>query len=474
MSFKRSRLFFMYLGIIICILCITSSSLQAELPDFTDLAENTGPAVVNISTVKTVQTSKRMKKFFNPFQERKSPFNDFFEKFFPDMPEKRKKNSLGSGFIISEDGYIVTNAHVIRGADKIKVNLQGENDASYSAEVVGKDGETDLALLKIDVDRELQVLEFGNSDQIKVGEWVLAIGNPFGLDHTVTAGIISAKGRVIGAGPYDNFIQTDASINPGNSGGPLLNLQGKVVGINSAIVARGENIGFAIPSNMAEDVIKQLKKYQEVKRGWLGVSIQDADQNTAKALNLPDAKGALVSSVRKGEPADEAGIEVGDVIVSVQGHSIKDADELTRVIGDMSPGQEVKITLWRNGEAKKVTVELGLRDLDRQAAKEEEERESSDKLLLGMKVRKLTEKEARSLNLNTAKGLVVLGIKQGSPASEANIQRGDVILRANKRPVGSNEELKQVIEQAEDKKVIMLFINRKGQNLFTTISWGEE
>ena len=473
MQFKRLKFFCMCTVTLILALCLGSANSWAELPDFTELAEDSGSAVVNISTVKTVKTSKRLKKFFNPFQERKSPFNDFFEKFFPDMPEKRKKNALGSGFIISKDGYIVTNAHVISGADKIKANLQGENDDSYTAEVVGKDEETDLALLKIDVDRDLPVLEFGNSDEIEVGEWVLAIGNPFGLDHTVTAGIISAKGRVIGAGPYDNFIQTDASINPGNSGGPLLNLQGEVVGINSAIVARGENIGFAIPSNMAEDVIRQLKKYQEVKRGWLGVSIQDVDQDTAKALNLPEAKGALVSSVRPGEPADEAGIQVGDVIVSVQGNSIEDAGELTRAIGDMSPGQEVEITIRRNGKVKKLTVELGLRDLDRQAAKEEQQ-ESSDKLLLGMKVRKLNEKEARSLEMATAKGLVVLGIKQGSPAAKANIQRGDVILRANKHTVNSRNELKQIIEQAEDKKVLMLFINRKGQNLFTTISWDDE
>ena len=474
MRLLKARLFFVYVWIMICIFSLGSVDLWAkELPDFTELAEDSGSAVVNISTVKTVKTSKRLKKFFSPFQGRESPFNDFFENFFPDMPEKRKKNSLGSGFIISEDGYIVTNAHVIRGADEIKVNLQGENDESYSARVVGKDGETDLALLKIDVERELQVLEFGNSDQIQVGEWVLAIGNPFGLDHTVTAGIISAKGRVIGAGPYDNFIQTDASINPGNSGGPLLNMQGKVVGINSAIVARGENIGFAIPSNMAEDVIKQLKKYQEVKRGWLGVSIQDVDQNTAKALDLPKSKGALVASVRPGEPADKAGIQVGDVIISVQGNSISDADELTRVIGEMSPGQEISISLWRNGKIKKVTVKLGLRDLDKQAAKDKEE-ESAKKMLLGMQVRELTEKEARSLNLNTANGLVVLGIKQGSPAAKGNIQRGDVILRANHRAVASREELKQIIEKAQDKQVLMLFINRRGQNLFTTISWGED
>ncbi len=250
-------------------------------------------------------------------------------------------------------------------------------------------------------------------------------------------------------------------------------MQGKVVGINSAIVARGENIGFAIPSNMAEDVIKQLKKYQEVKRGWLGVSIQDVDQNTAKALDLPKSKGALVASVRPGEPADKAGIQVGDVIISVQGNSISDADELTRVIGEMSPGQEINISLWRNGKIKKVTVKLGLRDLDKQAAKDKEE-ESAKKMLLGMQVRELTEKEARSLNLNTANGLVVLGIKQGSPAAKGNIQRGDVILRANHRAVASREELKQIIEKAQDKQVLMLFINRRGQNLFTTISWGED
>lgn len=452
-------------GIFVC------TNLNAQLPDLTDLAKEAGPAVVNISTVKTVKTSERLRKFFSPFKDHRSPFGDFFEKFFPDIPAKRKQHALGSGFIISEDGYVVTNAHVISKADKIEVNLQGSGTQSYKAKLVGKDRETDLALLKIDVEKDLPVLEFGDSQELEVGEWVLAIGNPFGLDHTVTSGIISAKGRVIGAGPYDNFLQTDASINPGNSGGPLLNLQGKVIGINSAIVAQGENIGFAIPSNMAKEVIKQLKKYHDVKRGWLGITIQDVDKNTAKALDLPEPKGALVASVKPGDPADKAGIQVGDVIYSVEGNPVEGANELTRMIGGMAPAREIEITLWRNREKKEVDVKLGIRDL--QKAQKRQKQESSERRLLGMQVRQLSDKEARSLNISPHKGLVILDIKTASPADEANLRRGDVILRANGQPVSSRRQLKKQIQEASQKKVLMLFINRQGRNMFTTISWEE-
>jgi len=467
MHFRKVRICFINLLALSIVFLLTSTDLGAEMNNFSDLAKKAGPAVVNISTVKTVSASKRLRKFFSPFQERRSPFDDFFERFFPQMPKKRKKHSLGSGFIISEDGYIVTNAHVISEADKIKVDLKGENNDIYTAKVVGTDKQTDLALLKIDVDRKLPSLDFGNSKQMEVGEWVVAIGNPFGLDHTVTSGIISAKGRVIGAGPYDNFIQTDASINPGNSGGPLLNMQGRVVGINTAIVAQGENIGFAIPSDMAKDVISQLKKYKKVKRGWLGVVIQDVDKDTARALNLPEAKGALVASVKPGDPADKVGIESGDVIFSVEENSIENTNELTRVIGSFPPGRKVNLKLWRNGEVKEFTVKLGSRNM--QLA--EKGGEAPSERTLGMQLRKLTPREARALNMDTARGLVVLDIKQGSPAAKANLRRGDVILRANKQPVNSREKLKKIIENVQDKTVIMLLINRDGQNLFTTISW---
>ncbi len=444
----------------------------AELPEFTDLSKKAGPAVVNISTVKVVETSKKLKKFFGPFHRDDMPFDDFFKEFFGDIPQKRKAHSLGSGFILSEDGYIVTNNHVIKEAEEIKVVLQG-GEESYPAEVVGKDQETDLALLKIDADKDLPVLKFGNSNDMEIGQWVVAIGNPFGLDHTVTAGIISAKGRVIGAGPYDNFLQTDASINPGNSGGPLLNMDGEVIGINTAIVASGQGIGFAIPSNLAKDVIKQIKEYGQVKRGWLGVTIQDIDSNTAKALGLPEPKGALVASVRAGEPAAKAGIKVGDVILSVAGQEIDDAGDLTRTIGQLSPGKTVSIEVWRKGDLKEIQVTLGERSS--QIAQAQGKEQQSEAGLLGMELRPVGEQEAESLGLSSTKGLLVVDVKEMSKAAEANMRRGDVILEANGESVNSLADFKRIISQdSKGKGVVLLFIKRKGQTLFRTIPLGQE
>lgn len=438
---------------------------RARLPSFSDLAESAGAAVVNISTVKTVETSKRLREFFSPFREHPK-FDEFFEEFFGDKPRQRKKNALGSGFIISEDGYIVTNHHVVAKADKVQVSLRA-SEKTFDAEIVGTDKETDLALLKIDADRDLPSLDFGDSKSLEPGQWVVAIGNPFGLSHTVTAGIVSAKGRVIGAGPYDNFIQTDASINPGNSGGPLLNLDGEVVGINTAIVAQGQGIGFAIPSGMAKDIISQLKKYQTVKRGWLGVVIQDVDQDTAKALGLPEPRGALVASVQEGDPADRAGIQAGDVILEVNGQSIESYRDLTRIIGQMAPKETARIVLWRDGEKKEVSVEVGRRD--KQLAKKEKKEEPSDAGVQGMRLRPVTSEEAQALGMRSAKGLMITGVQQGSPAQQAGLRPGDVILQANGRLVEKAEELEAVVEQAREKGVVLLLVNREGQNLFRAL-----
>jgi len=458
----------------LCVVCVvffaatvcaqTQAQSQKGLPSFSDLAQEAGAAVVNVSTVKTVETSKRLREFFSPFQDHPY-FEEFFDKFYEGQPRREKKNALGSGFIISEDGYIVTNHHVVAQADKVQVSLR-ESEETHEAEIVGTDEETDLALLKIDVERELPSLDFGDSGQIEPGEWVVAIGNPFGLSHTVTAGIVSAKGRVIGAGPYDNFIQTDASINPGNSGGPLLNLQGEVVGINTAIVAQGQGIGFAIPSSMAKDIIFQLKEYHTVKRGWLGVTIQDVDQDTAQALGLSEPEGALVASVQEGDPADEAGIQAGDVILEVNGKAIESARDLTRVIGQMAPEETARIVLWREGEKKEVSVEVGQRG-EQLADKQQEPSEEAG--VQGMRLRPLTEKEARSLGMQAPKGLVIEGIQQGSAAHQAGLRPGDVILQANGRLVESVEEFEAVVDQAKEKGVVLLLVNRKGQNLFQAL-----
>jgi serine protease Do len=440
----------------------------AALPQFTELAKKASPAVVNISTVKVVETGDPMKRFFEPFQRKGSPFEDFFDQFFGDIPQKRREQALGSGFIISSDGYVVTNNHVVEKADEIQVILKGK-EASYPAEVVGRDPETDLALLKIEAEQTLPTLHFGDSDNLDVGQWVVAIGNPFGLDHTVTAGIISAKGRVIGAGPYDNFLQTDASINPGNSGGPLLNLEGKVVGINTAIVAAGQGIGFAIPGNMAERIINELKSHGAIKRGWLGVTIQNVDQNAAKALGLSEAKGALIASVTQGDPAAKAGIQPGDVIVSVNGDEIENAHDLTRTIGSLPPNDTIRLTIWRKGKVKEVEVTLGERQGS--AARDSQSQHGKDSpAALGMHLRPLQPDEAEKLNLPEAKGLLVVDVDESSKAARANIRPGDVIIEANGHKVNTLDQLQEVLQgDAADKGVVLLLVVRHGQALFRTI-----
>jgi serine protease Do len=457
---------FLSVGLLFFVFFMATTS-WGRLPEFSDLSKEAGPAVVNVSTVKVVETTKKLKKFFSPFHRDDSPFDEFFDHFFGDIPQKREAHSLGSGFIISKDGYVVTNNHVIKEADKIKVILQG-GDQTFPAEVVGRDPETDLALLKIDAGNDLPVLEFGDSKKMEVGEWVLAIGNPFGLDHTVTAGIISAKGRVIGAGPYDNFLQTDASINPGNSGGPLLNMDGEVIGINTAIVASGQGIGFAIPSVLAEDVIKQIKEYGKVQRGWLGVTIQDIDKNTAKALGLSEAKGALVASVMPGDPADKAGIQVGDVIRSIDGNPVEDAGDLTRTIGHLPPGETISIQVWRKGKIKTLEITLGERTSHMAQARGMDQQGDSE--FLGMQLRPVNEQEADALGLTSTRGLLVVTIKDMSAAAEANMRKGDVILEANGKPVNSLSDFTTIIQgEAKDKGVLLLLIKRQGQNLFRTI-----
>ncbi len=458
-------------------LCFGSKG-WASLPDFSHLAEETSPAVVNISTVKQVEEPE-MGPFFRDFPGEGHPFQEFFEqfeRFFGERePSPREQRSLGSGFIITQEGFVVTNHHVIEGADEIQATFQrDEEEKTFDAEVVGSDPETDLALLKIDTDMTLPTLEFGDSEKMKVGEWVVAIGNPFGLNHTVTAGIVSAKGRVIGAGPYDDFIQTDASINPGNSGGPLLNMDGEVIGINTAIVAAGEGIGFATPSNLAKDIIDQLKAHQKVTRGWLGVTIQDVDEDIARSLGLDEPRGALVADVTPGDPAQEAGLEPGDVIIALNGEPIRDSRDLTRKIGRKAPGTEVQVSFWREGEVREVQATLGERDLDRLAREETEpepEPEKDDLVdELGMSLRQPTQEEASQLGLSEPRGMLVTDVETRSLAHRADINPGDLIMQANGERVNSLEEFHRVLEEeAKPKQVLMLLINRQGQNIFRTI-----
>ncbi|MFW6297250.1 MAG: DegQ family serine endoprotease [Desulfosalsimonas sp.] len=439
---------------------------------FTELSEQAGPAVVNIRTVKTVEGGTQLfHHFFGP-QDRdrqnphggpggQHPFDEFFERFFGQQdPREFKQRSLGSGFIMDKQGHIVTNNHVIENADKIQVKLK--NGREYDAEIIGSDPNTDLALIKIETDDELPVLEFGNSDKISIGEWVLAIGNPFGLDHTVTAGIISAKGRVIGAGPYDDFIQTDASINPGNSGGPLLNMDGEVIGINTAIVAGGTGIGFAIPSKMAGEIIDQLKDKGEVTRGWLGVGIQELSDELKEYYGTE--KGVLVTQVFPGDPADKAGLEPNDIIVSVDGRQVDSPRELTRIIADIKPGQKAEIEFIRNGKTRSAKVTLTKRD-EQRLAEGSRQPEEPGTAGLGITVSDVTEDIASQLNLRDTTGAVVTEVQSGSKAAEAGFRRGDIIKEINHEPVKSANDFLKKIDDADEGDMLQFYVIRARQGI---------
>jgi len=424
---------------------------------FADLAARLKPAVVNISTTKTVR-QRGGSVFRSPFGEG-DPYerffrgDDFFERFFGDNPQREfKQKSLGSGFIISHDGYIFTNNHVVEQADKILVKLSDGKE--YEAKVIGKDAKTDIALVKIKPDKSLPVVELDDSDKSRVGDWVIAIGNPFGLEQTVTAGIISAKGRVIGAGPYDNFIQTDASINPGNSGGPLFNMDGKVIGINTAIIAQGQGIGFAIPINMANRMLPDLKTKGKITRGWLGVSIQDITEEIAKNLKHKERAGALIAEVFEGDPADKAGLKAGDIIIEVNGKKVKDSHELLVLVADFRVGEKVEIKALRDGQEKTFQVIVAERtDKAEMAAAG-----TADNF--GMTVQKITPEIARHLGMARKTGVIVVDVKEGSPADEAGIRPQDVILQVNKIKVNSIKDFEREIAKANNKDGFLLLIKR--------------
>ena len=438
------------------------------VPNFVPLVQSAGKAVVNISTEKKVMQRGGMPS--EMFRGLPPEFERFFEQFEGGRnAQPRTQRSLGTGFLISADGYIVTNNHVVAGADTVLVNLQGSTgkDHSLKAQVIGTDEETDIALLKVKADTPLPFLDFGDSDKMEVGEWVLAIGNPFGLGHTVTAGILSAKGRNIQSGPFDNFLQTDASINPGNSGGPLINMEGKVIGINTAIIASGQGIGFAIPSSMAERIVNQLKQDKKVSRGWIGVTIQDVDENTAKALGLPKATGALIGSVMPDEPAAKGGMKDGDVVLEVNGKAIDDSSALLRAIATEAPGSKVNMVVWRDGERKDVTVQLGERNLKGGKAGNTMDQSAPS---LGLSVRPLTKEESRAANLKPGTGLLVVGVEPGKLAAEAELREGDIILSANLKPIKSTEDFAKIIrEDAKKRGVVMLQLQRQGQTFFRSV-----
>lgn len=425
---------------------------------FSDLAQRVKPAVVNISTSKTYQGRGGMGTPFGG-----SPFgDDFFDRFFGDMPRREfKQRSLGSGFIISADGYIFTNNHVVERADKILVKISDGRE--YEAKIIGTDANTDIALIKIKPENSLPIADIGDSEQVKVGEWVIAIGNPFGLEATVTAGIVSAKGRVIGAGPYDNFIQTDASINPGNSGGPLFNMEGKVIGINTAIVAQGQGIGFAIPINMAKSILADLKTKGKVTRGWLGISVQDISDDMAKNLNHKSKNGALVSDVFSGDPADRAGIKVGDIITEINGKPVKDTHDLLLTIATLKVGQKLQLKAIRDG--REITFQVTVAERKDSVA---EAADKSGQKHFGIAAQDITAEMARHLGINR-EGVIVTDVQGGSPADEVGIQPQDVIVQVNRVKISSMKDFNREIIQAAKKKSAALLIKRGRAQFFVVL-----
>jgi serine protease Do len=427
------------------------------LPDFAVLAKRIGPSVVNVSTTQVRRAAQDL-----PFGS-DDPMGQFFERFFgaPRGPERR--SGLGSGFIIDGDGTILTNFHVVDGAQKIVVTM--DDGKNYDAKVLGKDEKTDIAVIKIAAGRNLPAVDLGDSDRLQVGEWVMAIGNPFGLDHTVTSGIVSAKGRQIGAGPYDNFIQTDASINPGNSGGPLINLRGEVVGINTAIFSQsGGNIGigFAIPANSVKDLLPQLRDKGKVVRGYLGTKVQKVTPEIAESLGMKPARGALVAEVLRGGPAELAGVKPGDVILEFDRKEVKDSSDLPIEVARVAPGTRLQLKLWRDG--KEVTLPLTVGEM-----KEAEVSASTDEGDLGLTVQPITPRLAENLGLDRAEGLVITAVKSGGAADEAGLRPGDVIVEINREPVKNLADYRRELARNEKAKSVLLLVRRGQSNLFLAL-----
>ncbi|HOU52365.1 MAG TPA: DegQ family serine endoprotease [Myxococcota bacterium] len=433
---------------------------------FAPLVKRLKPAVVNISTTTEVQG----RRFLRRGPSGSSPFElgpeDLFRRFFGDRFEMspQRRSSLGSGFIINADGYILTNNHVVDGATEIRVRLT-DPERELTARVVGKDERYDLALIKVDTKDPLPVVPLGDSDALEVGDWVIAIGSPFGLSHTVTAGIVSAKDRVIGAGPFDDFIQTDASINPGNSGGPLFDSAGNVVGINTAIHAAAQGIGFAVPVNMAKKFVRDVLEKGRVARGWLGVGIQELTPNLARSLGIPESQGVLVSQVFPGSPAEKAGLQRGDVILSVDGRPTDDPTTLTRTIGLAEPGREITLQVRRNGKDRTLRATIAERSEDGSPSEKGEGPEVGS---LGLDLAPLTDREAARLDLPKGQGLKVRDVDEEGPAAGTGIRPGDILLEMNRQPVGSLEDVQQVLSRASSGDQVLLLVLR-GHNYFYVV-----
>ncbi|SNB60891.1 serine protease Do [Arboricoccus pini] len=452
----------------------TSSSADRYNDSYADLVQRVMPAVVNVSVEKTEQVDAERTPLDDPEMRR------FFERFFGQQmpaPDQRSHSERelgeGSGFVISKDGYIVTNAHVAGGASKIEVSFQ--DGTKLPATLKGIDEKTDLAVLKVEAHKDLTFVSFGDSSKVRVGDKVLAVGNPFGLGGTVTAGIISATQREIGAGPYDDFLQVDAAINRGNSGGPTFNLNGQVIGINSMIFSPSGGsigIGFAISSNLAKSVIQQLTDDGKVDRGWLGVGIQPVDEDIASSLGLKKASGALVSKVEEGSPAEAAGLKTGDVIVGFNGKAVEKVRDLTRAVADTKPGSTESLDVVSGGSTRSVKVNIGEMPTDTTKVAANDQDGSKSQAKIGLALAPLSPDLRKQLNLPaTAKGVVVSDVEDGSPAASKGIQAGDLILKVGDKAVSRPEDVVKAITAARERgeKAVLMLFQRDGAQLFAAV-----
>ena len=444
---------------------------------FVEIAKKQNPAVVNVSTKAKAETAHKNFRVPRPGPgQNKSPdpFRDFYDRFFGERPNQRPKRGMGSGLVIDKEGHILTNYHVIEGAGEIVVILDDNGtEKEYTATLVGSDPKTDIALIKINREsgdnKDFPFLRLGSSENLEVGEWVVAIGNPFGLSHTVTVGVVSALGRSIGAGPYDEFIQTDASINPGNSGGPLINIEGDVIGINTAIISgnTGGNvgIGFAIPIDIAKGILKDLRERGTVTRGWLGVMIQKITPDLAKSFGLSQSEGALVGDVIPDGPAAKGGVKRGDVIVMFDGQQVKDMEDLPKIVAATIPNSVVDVEVIREGSqlTLRISIEL-LEDLqDTVVAKAD---------LLGLQVQDITEELAKNLKLEGSEGVLVSDVTAGNAASEAGIRRGDVISEMNRSIVKDMRDYQNLLASVEKGSSVLFLIKRGGSTIYIAVKVG--
>jgi serine protease Do len=437
---------------------------------FVEIAKQQNPAVVNIST-KTKRKSRPPRPQRDPRAPGgQDPFQDFYDKFFGNR-DKKPRSGMGSGFIIDKEGFILTNNHVIDGADEIVVLIEegGNGEKEYDAKLIGADSKTDIALIKLilkDGDKKnFPAVSLGNSDKLEVGEWVVAIGNPFGLSHTVTVGVVSAKERNIGSGPYDEFIQTDASINPGNSGGPLMNIKGEVIGINTAIISgnTGGNvgIGFAIPINIAKEILGDLKEKGTVTRGWLGVMIQKITPDLAESFNLDRTEGALVGDVIPDSPAEKAGIKRGDVIIKFDKEEVRAMESLPKIVGSTTPGKTVKVEIIRDGKKKVLDVTI--------AVLKDEEVKVAALDPIGIQVQDITPDIAQSLNLEGVEGVLVSDVTPGEPGGESGLKRGDIISEVNRNKVKNTDEYNRIASKLKHGDTALMLVKRGGTTIYIAV-----